>query len=255
MELECAQDCFACLEEQCTVLEEAMQPCPFRADTEEYKRRLWKSYHQLITEERFDLIRKYRQVLDELGLFAPEWRQIDDMKNTIAASAEQLFPLLKKPVDETQEDDESEEESKRPVLLEKEAYDSQGFPEAELNAEMKHQQETKGEAYISIQSQNRWRPDPITEGYALLGANIVYTAAEDYITALRFLHASSVHADERLDAMVDKIEIESFFGSWRYWQIVNISPRLILDQCWRIAIGQEKKVEEDLRRWMEGLTD
>ncbi|MCR5294922.1 MAG: hypothetical protein K6E30_07100, partial [Lachnospiraceae bacterium] len=98
--------------------------------------------------------------------------------------------------------------------------------------------------------------DPVILAYGNLGANIVYQAAEDYITTLRMLWSGEY--DERLcnRLVVQKWQLETFIGSRIYWQFTSISPERILDQCWKTARRKaEVKIERANKRTVAGVED
>ena len=61
---DCVQDCFACLQSECYALEWAINPCSFFKTALENHRAVMKCFYKLITAERFDLLYKYREVLE-----------------------------------------------------------------------------------------------------------------------------------------------------------------------------------------------
>ena len=79
----CEKDCFACVSGSCTALESFSDPCVFYRTDANNRREVWKCYHRLVASERFDLIRKYRETLAELGVFDIELSEADKQKKKL----------------------------------------------------------------------------------------------------------------------------------------------------------------------------
>ena len=73
--------------------------------------------------------------------------------------------------------------------------------------------------------------------YQLLGASIVYKAVEDYVCTMRDLWTED---GDRINRIIDKWELETFFGSRWYWQLTNINPEHVMDRCFKNADESEK---------------
>ena len=99
-------------------------------------------------------------------------------------------------------------------------------------------------------------PDPVDIAYRMLGAGMVYKAAEDYIRILRMLWSGDYRGKAQYRLIVDKWELETLIGSRWYWQFTNISPSRLLDQCRATAEEQAKeKIEHFNRRVAAGIED
>lgn len=97
-------------------------------------------------------------------------------------------------------------------------------------------------------------PDPVALATSVLGANIVYKAAEDYITTLRMLWSGEHNEQTMRRLIINKWEQETFIGSNAYSLYTNINPNRILDQCWKTAEEQaQKKIERINRRVVAGI--
>lgn len=79
----CDKDCFACGSGSCTALEYISDPCVFYRSDSDNRREVWRCYHQLVASECFDLIRKYRETLAALGVFAIELRDANKQKKKL----------------------------------------------------------------------------------------------------------------------------------------------------------------------------
>ena len=98
--------------------------------------------------------------------------------------------------------------------------------------------------------------DPVILACGNLGANIVYQAAEDYITTLRMLWSGEQNEHTRNRLIVQKWQLETFIGSRLYWQFTNISPERILDKCQDTAREQAAaKIERINKRIVAGIED
>ncbi len=98
--------------------------------------------------------------------------------------------------------------------------------------------------------------DPVILACGNLGANIVYQAAEDYITTLRMLWSGEQNEHTRNRLIVQKWQLETFIGSRLYWQFTNISPERILDKCQATAREQAAaKIERINKRIVAGIED
>ena len=98
--------------------------------------------------------------------------------------------------------------------------------------------------------------DPVVLACGNLGANIVYKAAEDYITTLRMLWSGDYPERIRNRLIVQKWQLETFIGSRLYWQFTNIGPERILDRCWKTAKEQAvDKIERKNKRIAAGIED
>ena len=96
-------------------------------------------------------------------------------------------------------------------------------------------------------------PDPVALASSVLGAAIVYKAAEDYTLILRMLWSGGYEGRALYSLIVSKWELETFIGSGPYWMYTSISPCRILDQCWDNAVEQEKdKIRRTNRRIAAG---
>ena len=99
-------------------------------------------------------------------------------------------------------------------------------------------------------------PDPVDVAYRMLGAGMVYKAAEDYIRILRMLWSGDYRGKAQYRLIVDKWELETLIGSRWYWQFTNISPSRLLDQCRATAEEQAReKIEHFNRRVAAGIED
>lgn len=97
-------------------------------------------------------------------------------------------------------------------------------------------------------------PDPVDVAYRMLGAGMVYKAAEDYIAVLRMLWSGDCRGKAQYRLIVDKWELETMIGSRWYWQFTSISPSRVLDQCWATAEEQAReKIERFNRRVAAGI--
>lgn len=97
-------------------------------------------------------------------------------------------------------------------------------------------------------------PDPVDVAYRMLGAGMVYKAAEDYIRVLRMLWSGDYQSRAQYRLIVDKWELETLIGSRWYWQFTNISPNRMLDQCRATAEEQAReKIERFNRRIAAGI--
>ena len=98
------------------------------------------------------------------------------------------------------------------------------------------------------------RPDPVDVAYRMLGAGMIYKAAEDYIKVLRMLWSGDYQSRAQYRLIVDKWELETLIGSRWYWQFTNISPNRMLDQCRATAEEQAReKIERFNRRIAAGI--
>ena len=97
-------------------------------------------------------------------------------------------------------------------------------------------------------------PDPVDVAYRMLGAGMVYKAAEDYIRILRMLWSGDDRGKAQYRLIVDKWELETMIGSRWYWQFTNISPNRVLDQCRATAEERARnKIERFNRRVAAGI--
>lgn len=98
------------------------------------------------------------------------------------------------------------------------------------------------------------QPDPVDLAHQILGAAMIYAAAEDYIDILRMLWSGNHNGKDLHRLIISKWELETMIGSDWYWQFTNISPGRVLDQCWVTAEKREKeKIERGNRRVAAGI--
>ena len=79
----CNRDCFACDSGVCTALETVPDPCVFCRPKEENRREVLRCFYRLVINGRFDLIRKYRETLADLGLFTIELADADNQSKKL----------------------------------------------------------------------------------------------------------------------------------------------------------------------------
>lgn len=137
-----------------------------------------------------------------------------------------------------------------------------------LNKEMEQQRITdEQESYVEVPlifvykrvgfPIKRKRPlDPVTKAYSILGANIIYKAAEDYILTLRLLWSGEYTGHALHQLIVQKWRLESWIGSSPYWNYTDVSANRILSKCWATAEEQAKeKIERANRRIVAGIKE
>ena len=108
--------------------------------------------------------------------------------------------------------------------------------------------------HIGFPVKQRRPMDPVDLAWSVLGANIVYKAAEDYILTLRLLWSGEYTGSALTLLIVRKWRLETWIGSHPYWMYTNISASRILDQCWATAEEQARSgIERKNRRIAAGV--
>ena len=96
--------------------------------------------------------------------------------------------------------------------------------------------------------------DPVDLAWSVLGANIVYKAAKDYIQTLRMLWSGEYTDQALVLLIVRKWQLETWIGSNPYWRYTNLNPNRILDRCRATAEEQAReKIERMNRRIAAGI--
>ena len=90
--------------------------------------------------------------------------------------------------------------------------------------------------------------------YGMFAAEIVYKATEEYTLILRKLWSGKYKGAELENLVISKWEAECFFGSHLYWQLTNLSPERIMDQCERNAARDAREaIVRKNRRLIAGV--